>query len=112
MKIRIKETNEIKELKITDKNGVNWVDDFIDANDRQSWTKDKDDNYLLDQDQAEYWEEMTSIYQQYYDLKNELAELHGRDKIEDLLVNEVCDAEFNDYAYKAIEVLNNYKKGN
>lgn len=112
MLIRIKETNEIKKLKILDNNGINWINDFIDANERQNWEKDQDDNYLVTQDQAVYWEQITSIYQQYYDLKNELDELHGRDKIEDLLINEVGDAEFNDYAYIAISVLNNYKKGN
>lgn len=56
MKIRIKESQELKNLIITGTNGIEWTNDLLGNNDALHYNKDTEE-YEISQDEFNWWEE-------------------------------------------------------
>lgn len=56
MKLRIKETQEVKDLEIRDRNGVEWTNDLLGNYDALKFNKETEE-YEMSQEAYEFWSE-------------------------------------------------------
>ena len=56
MRIKIKETGEVKELNIFDKNGINWTNDLILGVEEVRYNRETE-MYEMEQEQYDWWKE-------------------------------------------------------
>jgi hypothetical protein len=119
MKIRINETNEVKDLTIIDRNtGLEWTRDLLGNNDALNYDDD-DEIHTMSQDDFEWWEEYINDYEadeeEKEELINELCEvgLDGNEIVEAAVENELYVNELSDehYAKQALfkELREKYK---
>jgi hypothetical protein len=94
MKIMIKETGKLKELHIYDSNGIDWVEDCIDAG---GLPYDRDlDACVMTQAEYDWWSDYLDKAQADYNEEQELRALYGSNA-----VLRILDEEFrgvSDYA--------------
>ena len=100
MNFKIKETNKIKELSITDpKTGCSWTADMIGNHgglDNLEYSEDND-QYTITQEDFDWWESVISEYQEADDRRYEIAKTLNSPKYEDFMqemeqIN--CDLEY------------------
>jgi len=77
MKIRILETGEIEELSLIDpKSGVDWIRDLMGNHDAVPLIDEKTDEYCMDQENFDWWDNLITSYQvadnRYHGLKQSL----------------------------------------
>lgn len=89
MKLRIRETGEVVELLLRDKNGISWTADFIDSwnglgdEPHQIQYDADDDIYFATQEVAEWWVEAIKAQQKLEDRMEELEEEYGEEAVRD-----------------------------
>lgn len=110
MKVQIKETGAIETLKITDKNGVEYTQDFCSTGSDWSDFKwdDESELYVLDQDAFDFWASHIAKTENFEELRREAQSEHGFDAVESVLADALRGVEFNDipdYGIAALETL-------
>lgn len=117
MKVRIKETGEIKNLEIIDPNtGINWINDFIQVGTNDDFTcfddavdnpyeYDGDDfDYETSEDNYDWWLEVSQAHEAVDYRIHELIQEHGSDTVNALFDDIACDLEYEpNYKNQAID---------
>lgn len=108
MKVVIKETGIAETLRLTDKNGYDYVQDFIGnngaLNDGQFVYDDEKDAYLVSSDDYEWWSNTIQLHQQLNDKIAELSDEHGSDAVHDV-INGVNYLDLDDEAKAMLAAL-------
>lgn len=73
MEIRIKKTNELKDLSIVDSNGIEWTGDLLGNNNAISYNNETEE-YEMSEDDFEWWNEYITNYENDEKEIEELAE--------------------------------------
>lgn len=98
MTIRINETSEVKELSITDINGIDFTNDLIGNSgaigDTIIWD-DENECYTTDEDTFDWWDDYANKLKSDTEELEELKELYDNDKISDIINDEFFG--INDY---------------
>ena len=110
MQVQIKETGAIQTLKITDKNGVEYTQDFCSTGSDWSDFKwdDENDVYTCDQDAFDFWVAHIAKTEKFEEMRSEAQNEYGFDAVESLLADALNGVEFNDipsYGISALETL-------
>jgi hypothetical protein len=108
MKVKINETGKIEKLEIIDpKSGVNWINDLMGNHDALPEYDDEEDVCLIDQDEYDWWKNLTTTLEaaenRYSELRAESSDPNqlddnkndfcGNCDLEDLpgLLNQFCN---------------------
>jgi len=81
MKLRIKETQEVKVLEIRDKNGIEWTNDLL-GNHGALQFNDETEEYEMNQEDYEWWSEFIKNHEADEQEVTELAEELGIEESE------------------------------
>ena len=103
MEFRIKGTNEIVELKVYDKNGVEWTRDLIGGSgalgDYIHWDEN-DEIYVISQDDYDWWVNYIKEYEEgegeFKKLKRDLHQKYDWEQVNDILSTEYYSQLGND----------------
>jgi len=90
MRIKIKETGEIKGLSIIDpENGVDWIADLVGSGSETYEYNEENDYYLMGQNDYDWWVEYIDEYEsdqaEINSLSESLAEKHGWEKANEIM---------------------------
>lgn len=77
---------QIRKLEMRDENGVDWSADFI-GNTAHGMDYDEDGNFVTDEEEFRWWEDMIEEYQEMEEKVEEYKEKYGREAVEELLEN-------------------------
>lgn len=99
MKVKIKETGEIRELSVVDpRTGVDWIQDFVGnagALIDGQFTAQDDGTYVASKGTFEWWEKAANEHQAMDERIEELSDLYGSDVITNI-VSLVADVDLED----------------
>lgn len=100
MKVQVKETGAIVMLSLIDKNGINWISDYIGnwgaTSDGQFIrSEDGEADYVAEQETVEWWVKAIDAQQALDNRVDELKEEHGSEAVENVL-NEVIENDLMD----------------
>lgn len=111
MEIRIKETNEVMELAIYDKNGIEWTADLMGGFDELKYNTETEE-YEMTKENYEWWQEYIANYTKDAEETEELAQDLGIDEqvIWDR-VNSYHTCDYGDHHAIKQAVLQSFKKG-
>lgn len=84
MEVRIKETNEVKELILTNpKDGSEWTEEYIHYGDFADIEYDSDAaHYIMSQDTYDWWSKVIADQQVVDDRVHDLTNVHGAAAVE------------------------------
>lgn len=105
MKIRIKETGEVKDLTIIDrKTGCEWTADLVGDDDCITYNRDRE-IYETDQASYDWWNNMIDKLEHAEDVKQKYIEKYGADAVEDALAQYDTPTDLEDQPSATISAL-------
>lgn len=98
MRIFVKELNDYRELSITDSNGLDWTEDFMEIDHLQNtgqFSYDDDlDAWVCNKDEYEWWKDYINDYCGVEERLEEVREIYGCEAVEEAIKDAYCgDAE-------------------
>lgn len=92
MKLKIKETGEVVELNLYDRKfDEEWFWDFVNGYSHDITYDDDAEAYIIDQAGYDWWANVLPRWQEFEDLKDELAEKHGWDAVNQAVELAYCN---------------------
>ena len=117
MTIRIKETGEIKELIITDKNGVQWEHDLIGGADDEIQYNYESEIYETTQERYDWWENYINEYQadeeEIDDLFREIYDEYGYEEaceIERKFYDDIFDHDYECHHLRKQDAIERFRE--
>lgn len=105
MKIRIKETGEVKDLTIIDrKTGCEWTADLVGDDDCITYNRALE-VYETDQESYEWWDDMIDQLEHAEDVKQEYIEEYGEDAVAETLAQYNTPTDLEDQPAATITAL-------